>query len=236
MTGSSSKDCELRKRSGGGTSVNAATRVAELECEIRLQNNVVTPYKLIPGKTPVLVSAPHALPHPRDGRKPADLCTGAIARILGETTSASVIYLAKEMVIDPNYDKADCYKDQIAKLIRSRSVRFVIDIHGMADDSTEADIEIGTGTACGQTGLGPVLDEMVCALQPFKVVVDQKFTAQGCNTVTSFSRKYGAFAVQLELARSVRQPNRLECLLGALCRVVKVAQTALTRAGDATTN
>lgn len=107
-------------------------------------------WRYIPGRVTVLLSAPHAAAHCRNGRlKEEDEYTAALARFVGEQTGAHVLYARRRLDHDPNYDRHSPYKEHLREIIRSAGIRFVLDLHG-ASDRHDFGIELGTmrGQSC----------------------------------------------------------------------------------------
>jgi hypothetical protein len=122
-------------------------RLMELEADVAYRR-VASPgeesWRYIPGRVTVLLSAPHAAAHCRNGRlKEEDEYTAALARFVGEQTGAHVLYVRRQLDHDPNYDRRSPYKELLGEIIRNTSVRFVLDLHG-ASDQHDFGIELGT--------------------------------------------------------------------------------------------
>jgi hypothetical protein len=67
------------------------------------------------GAIPVVISAPHAVNHPRHGRmKLADTFTGTLALQLSRQTGAPAFVYAQTTSEDPNYDEGGAYKTALA--------------------------------------------------------------------------------------------------------------------------
>jgi hypothetical protein len=92
-----------------------------------------SPWVLV-GSTPVVISAPHAVVHPRKGQqRENEPYTGPLALQLHATTGASAIIYARTTEEDPNYDEDGPYKEALKKLVREAkySTYFVLDLHGL---------------------------------------------------------------------------------------------------------
>ncbi len=184
------------------------------------------------GRIPILVSAPHAVDHFRNGkRKWADLYTGGIALYLHEVTGCHVICSACADTSDPNYDpyEQNPYQQALTEYVEAHGIRFVIDLHG-ASAEREYALEIGTAPEKDETGqvLGepdPSLHEyrfvpgliegifeplFAKAEAPYRGVVKNRiFDAGSQNTVTkSITGRTGAAGVQLEINRAYRDPEQ----------------------------
>ncbi|MDA8096397.1 MAG: hypothetical protein C4575_13825 [Desulforudis sp.] len=178
-------------------------------------------YTILSGSIPVLVSAPHAVKHIRKGNtepKEEDEYTGTIARLLQESTGCWAMHAAS-VDLDPNfYD--DCpYKHALRELVKKERIRLIIDIHGAAEWRA---FNIDLGTCRGDSLLehSEYLDDLITALRGEgiqSVFVDSVFTAGAQSTVTRFaSRELGIPAVQLEINRRLRDPERNPVYFGVL--------------------
>lgn len=162
------------------------------------------------GDVPIIISGPHAVKHPREGRlKGADRFTGTLALQLASLTQTSVLVYAHTSGEDPNYDVDGPYKQQLLRLAKSTSARFVLDIHGLGRWRLE---DIAIGTACGKTlGQQPEIlhafTEELTKAGFTKILIDdpELFNAVRPTTITSFIwRELGIPALQLEIHRTYR--------------------------------
>ena len=176
-------------------------------------------FKSIDGPVPVLVSAPHACMHNRDGQdKMQEEYTGAIAFHLAQVCQCSAIATCNQTSEDPNWDWPSDYKAEVEALIVRNKIQFLIDLHGMTN-KYNLGIAIGTmkGKACsGEQIIPHFVDSGFCVNQSDadkpaenwrNLVVDHpKFTGGLVNnTVTRFaSQQLHIHAVQIELASVVR--------------------------------
>jgi hypothetical protein len=131
---------------------NTLTRLQSLEADVCYRTAPPAgelEYTFMPGRLPVLISAPHGAAHTRNGKiKVADEYTAGFARLVAERTGAGVLYTHHQSSTDPNYYRHAPYKEYLERLIKTTDVRFVLDIHGA---SPRRDFGIGLGTMCGQT-------------------------------------------------------------------------------------
>lgn len=93
-------------------------------------------FDIIPGKIPILISAPHGARPNRNG-KPRDVgedeYTASISVMLGKLTGAHVIYVKNATKKDPNYYPDTKYKKAIKKIVDKHEIKFIADIHGAAN-------------------------------------------------------------------------------------------------------
>ena len=178
-------------------------------------------FEIVTGAIPVMVSAPHAITHWREGRiKPSDDYTGSIALALADLTGAHAIVATHFSHADPNWDAFENsdYKQALARYIREHGIGLLLDIHGMVAASPNL---VALGTAGGETCRAwPEVEPMAfhalyeglenarerygkgVALNP------ARHGARGRDTVArSISRECGIAALQIELATQVRVPS-----------------------------
>ncbi len=105
---------------------------------------------VLPGRVPVLVSAPHAARHRRSGAwKREDEYTAALAHWLHETHGVHAMYTTRRTDPDPHDDEdRGAYKQVLSDVARRRRVRLVIDLHGARGDR---DFAVALGTIHGLT-------------------------------------------------------------------------------------
>lgn len=174
-------------------------------------------FAVVPGPRPVLFSAPHAYPHPRQERlKAADTGTGALVLAAAAMSGGWAMTMLRTAGYDPNWDSDDPYKAHVARLVRSGAVRAVVDLHGMRNEALDA--ELGTGG--GATLPGDLTAAIVALLAPLRVAVDVRFAARHAGTVTQHAWAAGARAVQIEMGpRLRRDPAARVDLLARLAAV-----------------
>ncbi|WP_289221445.1 hypothetical protein, partial [Faecalibaculum rodentium] len=151
-----------------------------LNLEQAFQSGNLPPLLVLPGSIPVLVSAPHAVTHWRDGReKHADLYTGALALWLHAQTGCAVLAAGQSPDADGNHDPASIspYKQELARILQDDPVKVVLDLHG-AKASQPFDVELGTGP--GWEGKSPLVQKArLCFLaqgfNPEKIWSDRLF-------------------------------------------------------------
>jgi len=165
------------------------------------------------GTLPLIISCPHAVNHPREGRlKLADTFTGPLAMQLAAFTKAHALIYARTSNEDPNYDADGPYKRELAALIRNTHSRFVLDIHGMGRSRP---VQIAIGTAQGRT-LGDKAQIREAVVQAFRLAgfsemfidVPNQYDASRAGTVTSYVwNSLGVPAMQVEIHKEFRDPQ-----------------------------
>lgn len=210
------------------------TRLTELEQAIAYRETPPKgglPFQTELGRRSVLLSAPHAAAHLRDGEeKIEEEFTAAFARYLAQATDSHAIYATHLSEEDPNWDKAGAYKRAIAQTVAQHGIELVIDLHGMTNRH-KIGVAIGTmkGKSIGVNSaelIHPFLQNQFAQLplsqldqlsEPSwqRVVLNHpKFTGGlKSHTVTRYvSQTLGISAIQIELTSAARivhrSPNR----------------------------
>lgn len=196
-------------------------------------------FEIYKGRIPVMISAPHAVNHFREGKiKYADMLTGGIAEYLQEQTGCHLICATRYEEADGNFDPADTcnYKKELAEYVKKNRICMLIDLHGIKAGG-EIAAELGTGgeedPSLGRYGF---LSEFVkitleTSLKDYlaedhkKIVKNVHFAAKNPNTVTHFiSQHTGIPCFQLEINREYRDvkgPERLEAMVGGLQNIIE---------------
>lgn len=177
-------------------------------------------FEVVPGTIPVLISAPHAVTHWRDGHvKPSDDYTGSLALALAQLTGAHAFVATRFVHADPNWDPLEksAYKQALVEHVRGNGIRLVLDLHGIPAASPEA-VEVGSADGAAVRTL-PGADVRAAVilreeLSPFlarygKVVaLNGRHAARGRNTVANtVARTCGCAALQVELNSRFRVPS-----------------------------
>ena len=177
-----------------------------------------------PGPAPVVVSAPHAIPHVRAGRRKArDSFTGPLALAVGRITGASVLVADKRVGADPNAGETP-FGLRLLELAAGGKV--VVDLHGAAR-RPGIDVAVGVGggtTLCGRSDL---LDAFVAALEDegLAVQVDVPgLAAHGPERLAQVAAASGTPALQVEVSEELRaplvRPEQWDQAIEALSRAV----------------
>jgi hypothetical protein len=139
---------------------------------LKREKSYTEKYLFIKGFTPVILTAPHAVPHDRgnyNGKnrlKPQDEFTDLIVlKVCREANCFGLVPLTK--LRDPNIDGFDGLKARetpflrcLEDLIASHDIQLLLDIHGLDRRRRGIDIEIGTRHGASLRGRREVLDHL----------------------------------------------------------------------------
>lgn len=198
-------------------------RLSELEADIRYQefaDQDAADFIYKPGFVPVLLSAPHGTVHTRlDKPKQEDEYTSGFAQLVSEMTDTHVIFARYRSQTDPNWYSDVPYKKRIRDVVERDGIRFVLDIHGVAEHR-KFGIALGTlhGKSCPNHR-----DIIVRILKKFgfsqdaaeelhRLDLDRVFTAEGIEEQETITRyvweNLAVPAAQFELHPSLRIVER----------------------------
>jgi hypothetical protein len=108
------------------------------------------PFRHVVGSRPVLISAPHATRHTRNGnKKMEEEFTASFAHYLAKNTNSHALFNHWEIPEDPNWDQESNYKRELAQIVDDHQIEIVIDLHGMTNRHNLG-VAVGTmnGRAC----------------------------------------------------------------------------------------
>lgn len=210
--------------------------VHELKSYDELFNlNVDTPRMLavLRGSVPILISAPHATFHTRDGvRKYPEILTGSIGYWLHEKLGCHLVTTLSEVNFDGNWDNAeDCtYKQFLTHYTKDESIKLLIDIHGChASESTA--VEIGTSgdnsSLCGKDFIVDYFADKLSLMKDCydKVNVNKYFCGNKPNSVTRYvSKSTNVPCLQLvinDYYRDLSNPAKAVELVSTLYDIIK---------------
>lgn len=186
-------------------------------------------FKVIEGKVPVIISAPHIYPCKRPnivGRyKPGEIQTKDIVEKICADTSAFGIYLNNECDYDPNYHKErkNEYKQEVRRIVEKYKIERFIDIHGLKD----CDYDIGLYYTTRFSNSLNFAYEIAEGLNMGRLnglnIEIFRFLDNGQETLGEFvASKLRVPAVQIELARYIRTDEDLRgCFVKNLSEIVK---------------
>ena len=165
-------------------------------------------YKL--GNIPVLISVPHTVKQWRNNEyKKSEAYTGALAKILHESTGAHVIYKASTNG-DENYTTGETeYRKEIKDIVKDNDIKVILDLHGMNADR-DSDIDVGTGNSKNKNLLGQdyILSLIDSSLSDTNYTVNKYFSGGGSYTMSNYcSSKLGIPTLQLEINKKYRSSD-----------------------------
>ena len=183
------------------------------------------PFVVIERKSPVLISAPHGAISLRNDQKQLwheeDEYTAGMALLLGELCQASVIASTwKTIDSDPNYhfELRSPYKQEIRRLVKSKDIYWVIDLHGAGLNSTTLgkDKLIDIGTRKDEKSFNPetvkLFKDLLINNLRKNYISEDEFSAYATKTrmsITAFCHQtLGIDAMQIEMKPHVRVPMR----------------------------
>lgn len=164
-------------------------------------------FNIIPGRSNIIISAPHCVEQYRNGKfkLPEDL-TLPIARYLSKRNGVHVIYKTKCVYDDANYDDKSSYRDSLVEYIKRNNVSLLFDLHGLSSERSQ-DIIIGTNFSSNCQGfywLAKVIKSYFSRTMLLDVAIDEIFTASNHNTVSNnIHIRAGIPTFQLEINRRV---------------------------------
>ena len=185
-------------------------------------------YKIISGKIPIILSAPHAVKSYKSGKeKKADLVTGAIVQYLCKMTGAYGIIRTYNLKDDPNSQNTENglrYKEAILKLIRENRIECMMDIHGFSKEcGSDIDIGINNGLNInGREDLLQTINEELAKLGT--ITVDKKYKASFSTNVSRYisEKEKSVACFQLEISNNIRNSfEKLPQLLDSMERAIE---------------
>lgn len=153
--------------------------------------------------SPILLSAPHAVIHSRDGEsKLPDRGTGGLALALNEIAGVSCI-VETSGIGDPAWDDSHDFKSQIL----FSPPKLIIDLHGMKDEQpTEVDVGLGISPSETEMLMANFLIRR-CKSNDINATLGKRFKAIKSTTVTSWAQSIGIHAIQVEIGAKYRVPK-----------------------------
>ena len=210
-------------------------------------------YKIIQGSIPVMLSAPHAVNHFRNGQKKwADLYTGGIALYLQQITGCHLIYNAGFTEKDPNFDEQENndYQIKLKNYLyeteqKSLPIHVLLDLHG-SSETREYAVELGTApnsilseternvdltSLHGHKFVEDIViksfEQHFSGLNTLKKSVwkNKIFSAGGVNTVTkNISDSTKTDCLQLEINGEYRNPDNKEQFKAIIAALTQIIE------------
>lgn len=204
-------------------------RLIQIESQVHYSTPPVPPIRpfiVIERDSPILISAPHGAICLRNDQNQLwheeDEYTAGMAILLGEICNTTVIATTWRTIdSDPNYhfENRSLYKQEIRRLIESRGIKWVFDLHGASlKSSTLGDkiiIDFGTRKehkSFNPETLGILKANLAKRLGKKDVISENKFSAYATKnqmSVTAFCHeKLDVDAIQIEMKPFLRIPSR----------------------------
>ena len=143
----------------------------------------------------ILISAPHAYDHNRDGvEKQGELGSDKIAKLTAMRLSLGYIVTQGAQLGDPNWDNVHPYRDKVLQV--ADGYKYLVDIHFMLP--SKVDLNIGRGNDFESNSLLSESIFKVFEREGYRVAVNWPFAAKG-PTLTSLAQSVGLPALQLEI-------------------------------------
>lgn len=171
------------------------------------------------GSIPIMVSAPHAVNHFRNGSmKKADIFTGSIAYLMHEITGCHLICALNQRSSDANYspEEDSIYKRELKNYIDGNNIKVLIDLHG-CNSSKPCSVELGTinEDLLSLRDYKFIKDLFVYSIQHFlknndkkEIFINKEFKASNENTITNYIfRECSISSIQLEVNNTLRNLN-----------------------------
>ena len=157
--------------------------------------------QIIEGRIPILISVPHAVKHIRGNKeKLGELNTDIIGHNVQNYTHCH-LFLNTGVTGGPNYDEVNVYKGVLADYVIQNNIKYVIDIHGAADQ-WEFDFELGTAMNRNVKAYEDTVDILLDLSKEngYSTTVDTYFPACGANRITTYiHRLTGVPSLQIEI-------------------------------------
>lgn len=186
-------------------------------------------FKIIEGKVPVLISAPHVYPCKRPNisgmYKSGEVYTKDIVEQVCADTSAFGIYLNDECHYDPNYHKErkNEYKQAVRDIIKQYKIERFIDIHGLKDGNYDFGLYYTTRFSKSLNFAYEIEDGLNKGKLSGVSIEIFRFLDNGQETLGEFvASKLRIPAIQIEIARYIRNDEELrEGFVKNLSEIVK---------------
>lgn len=176
------------------------------------------------GQCPVMLSAPHAVEHTRNGQlRYPEPQTAYLSRKLHESLDCPYICKTENQEDDANYDRHSPYKETLVEYIRAHDIKLLIDLHQMAGFRPEQ-ICLGTGRYVNVND-GELVEYCKQAFEAqgiTNVTVDRPFAASYPYTVSSYiHNKCGVPALQIEINSNLLMGDSGDCVTEAVLKALE---------------
>ncbi|MGP8214981.1 MAG: hypothetical protein ACLQQ4_05410 [Bacteroidia bacterium] len=174
-------------------------------------------FKYLSGNSPLLIVAPHATSHMREGKRiKIDGGTGSLAVFLNKNYSIPILFTTYKSPSDPNYYDDNAFKDTLGKIVEKYKPKFIIDLHGSVW-SRPYDVDFGTLNNKSYFDKADLFKSLIEDFVSNGLVVGSQdyFSAEEHQTDTKFLHNKGFPCVQCEinsnyLMRSLKKDSIVE--------------------------
>ncbi|MEE0699865.1 MAG: hypothetical protein U0M66_04695 [Bacilli bacterium] len=129
-------------------------------------------YRVLSGRVPVLLSAPHAVNQIRgEDVRDAEKYTGALVRYLSRATNSYAIFQLFTHA-DPNLDEDHNYKSAVVNLVEAYNIKLLIDVHS-STFKDDTDIDIVTNKRESLCGITSLVDKLKMLGIKYNVTIDE---------------------------------------------------------------
>lgn len=197
-----------------------------------METKIFEDFEIIEGKVKVMLSAPHAFIHFRNGEvRYAETNTDTLVKEICEKEKCWGIYKTYSSDNDANYDEFSLYRSEAIRDIKRNKIKFLIDFHGMKSER-DLDICLGTGRLQNLNGDEELANKFaeIFKKHGFKnVSIDDPFSAKHPFTVSSdVHDKCNIPTLQIEINGKYRLPENeefnLEGIKDAVCEIIELVK------------
>lgn len=167
-----------------------------------LNDNANLDHVVITGNNNILISAPHGVEQTRNGKskvyEPGSVTTGLY---LQKQTGSFFIAKTKSNNDDANYDEQSSYKDSIKDLIRADKIKYIIDLHGLAE-TRECEINLGISGGKNVSSDIELFNDLNNSLMAsgFNVFIDEPFSGGDKTISGSLKNEFcDIWTIQIEI-------------------------------------
>ncbi|MCQ2976779.1 MAG: N-formylglutamate amidohydrolase [archaeon] len=190
-----------------------------------METKIFEDFELQEGKEKIMLSAPHAFIHLRDGEiRLAETNTNKIVLDLCDELKTYGIYKTISSDNDANYDKDCQYKKECLKQVKRSKIKLLIDFHGMASEREE-DICIGIANYELVNNDKEFIDQVIKIFNKngFKnVSIDKPFDCTRKECVSNYIHaETGIYAMQIEINGKYRLEDSKEFNLDGIKKSIK---------------
>lgn len=167
-------------------------------------------YQIVPGRIPVVISAPHTVRQWREGKmKERDGMTGGLAEYLCERFGVWGVIRTWNAQDDPNHnndERSKAYRATVAEVVRAQNAQWMFDLHGCLNKhgfDMSVRINGGGNLNCEREELDEILKDWRDV--GLDVRVDEQFFAAKSEAVSNYiHRVTGINCLQLEISTRIR--------------------------------